>query len=1113
MRFVGRNNELSTLVRALPDRRTTGGGPHVWLVAGPAGIGKTRLLRELADIAAAAGIAVAWGQCWDEASAPPYWPWTQAVRSLLKVPAGTDLSGLVLDRPDAVDDDPFALFDATMSVLVTVAAQAPVLIVLDDLHRADPATLQLLRFVAGHLGDASMLVVATYRPDDAAARSDVAAILHTLRAGAREMTLGGLDLDAVAALIGNDDAQGVATVTGGNPLYIQHVIGAVGIDVASGGLGEVLRARLTALDRPALDVLAALAVLGPDADPTAVATLAGTPGRGMEPVVRPLRMMGLVDHDRLRLAHPLVADAVAEVVAADRLAALHLVAVRDGVGEMSAAERAYHLCRAGAAHTAAAADACREAAAVATASLAHADAVAHLTRALELVGTLPDADAVRFAVAFDLAAAVERTSGSVAAEDAYRCAHDLAVATGDPELIATAAARHGIAFYADPGAQQARAADCRDALAEIAAADSVLRARLLANLVAADPTDPDRHHLADEAVAMARRLSEPETLAIALVAQQVADLGPSSLARRLRASREIVALAEACGEPDLAVRGRFLLQNALLEAGDTRQLDAELITQDRSITDIGELRFARHSLWFRCMRATLDGRAREAEELATQCFAISQDLRDPDGFGVYTGQYGVALWLQGRLTELEPVYLDLMRDEPDEPLWPAVVGWIALADGRSDTARGLLGRLPPPAELPQGMHTLLNLFTMADLAARVGSDQLAAEVRDVLLPYADRVVPIAMGAACFGVIARPLGDLAVRLGLVDEAIGHFERAIALTARMGARPWLVDAQLALAEALVATGRGDDPRVGPLVGEASQTAEQFRLQVFAQRLERLAIHRSTSPVVGSRAGTGAPAAPAPARRARVAVLGTFEVRSIDGDIARWTSRKARTLLKILVARRGAPIAREQMMDLLWPDGTPDELSNRLAVAVSTVRRAIDPHRSLPPDAVLRADAGSLQLMPEHLDIDVETFLRLGDAALAAHREDRADALPQLRDALDHHHGDALPDEPYAPWAHTLQSSTSNTYSQLLRAIADRAAHDGDELRVAEMLRRLIDADPYDEPAHLGLIETLHSLGAHGQAQAARARYVERMTELDLDPRGESEGRRRGAGPTDL
>src|SRR5690606_9279309 len=141
---------------------------------------------------------------------------------------------------------------------------------------------------------------------------------------------------------------------------------------------------------------------------------------------------------------------------------------------------------------------------------------------------------------------------------------------------------------------------------------------------------------------------------------------------------------------------------------------------------------------------------------------------------------------------------------------------------------------------------------------------------------------------------------------------------------------VAAQLALAEALVATGRGDDPRVGPLVGEASQTAEQFRLQVFAQRLERLAIHRSTSPVVGSRAGTGAPAAPAPARRARVAVLGTFEVRSIDGDIARWTSRKARTLLKILVARRGAPIAREQMMDLLWPDGTPDELSNRLAVA---------------------------------------------------------------------------------------------------------------------------------------------------------------------------------------
>src|SRR5690606_2528218 len=211
---------------------------------------------------------------------------------------------------------------------------------------------------------------------------------------------------------------------------------------------------------------------------------------------------------------------------------------------------------------------------------------------------------------------------------------------------------------------------------------------------------------------------------------------------------------------------------------------------------------------------------------------------DPDGFGVYAGQYGVALWLQGRLAELEPIYVDLMHQQPDDPLWPAVVAWKALGDGRHETARGMLALLPDPAAIPGSMHSLLNLFTMADVAAAVGDDDLVAELRDALLPYADRAVPIAMGAACFGVVARPLGHLAVRLGRVDEGIAHLERATAVAARMGARPWLADAQLALAEVLVDSGRGDDTRVAALAGEAAALTEALDLAVFRPRLERLA-----------------------------------------------------------------------------------------------------------------------------------------------------------------------------------------------------------------------------------------------------------------------------------
>lgn len=1096
--FVGRDRELATLTEALAAARAS--SPSLWLVTGVAGIGKTRLADELATRAAARGWQVARGQCWNEASTPPLWPWTQVVRRFTGAADGVDLAELVLADPDAVAGDLFALFDATATTLGCLAVEAPLLIVLDDLHHADPDTVRLARFVVAHLRDVPMLIITTYRRHDGAARADLAALVAGLERTARTIELGGLVVDEVAAMIGEGDAAAVRAATGGNPLFIRQLleVGAPATasenDVGPDALGSLLRARLTGLDPDALTVVAAIAVLGPRADLAATAALAGVPVDAVDELVQSLASVKVLAPGALALAHPLLADAVDAVVEPDVLASLHYAAAQRCGGAV--AERAYHLARAGDDHWADAVEACRDAAAAASAALSHDAAVTHLERALALLADRGEA-AAEFEVAFALAVAIERTRGSVAADDAYRRAYELASRTGDPMLVARAAARSGIAFYADQGGQPVRAADCRAALADMRAGAEPLRVRLLANLVAADPNEPRRVELADEAVADARRLDDPKTLAIALVAQQVADLGPSTLSRRLHTSREIVALAEASNEADLAVRGRFLLQNALLEAGDMRGLDAELVAQDRSITEIAETRFARHTLWFRCMRAMLDGRAAAVEALASECLRISETLLDPDGFGVYTGQYGVALWLQGRLAELEPVYTDLMRNEPDEPLWPAVVGWIALHDGRPEAARGMLDRLPAPADLPQGMHTLLNLFTFADVGAAVGDDPLVGELRDVLLPYADRAVPIAMGAACFGVVARPLGHLALRLGLVDEAIGHLDRAIAVTARMGARPWLVDAQLALAETLVAHERGDDPRIAALVNEAAATTDALGLHVFAERLAHMRGHCARRPCDVTRPVEDLSAerpATAPAT-ATVSVLGAFEVRALDGTVPHWTSRKARSLLKLLVARRGAPIAREQVMDHLWPTGPPASLANRLAVAVSTVRRALDPQRSLPADAMVRADGGTLQLMLDHVDVDVETFLTIAEGALAAHRDDQPTATRQLCQALATYRGEALPDEPYEPWADALRATAAGMCARLLRALADRAERDGDGVLAADSLRRLLELDPYDAPAHRRLVDVLDALGAYGQAGAARERYAARMAELGL------------------
>lgn len=1103
----------------------SGLGARLWLVTGEAGIGKTRLVREVADRATAAGHRVLWGQCWDEAGTPPFWPWTQVVRQLRGVRAGTDLASLVLDGSDAADEaDRFALFDAVAAELHRAAVAAPLVVVLDDLHRADPPTLLLARFVLAHLRESPVLVVASCRLDEGEARSDLAPQLTALRADAdvHLLELDGLQLDEIGELVGDAAAVEVRAVTGGNPLFVEQVLRAGGVPTAGGSgsdgaavvgpshrtaLLTALTARLERIDPAVLDLVGALAVLGPSATARTTSEVLGSTVAAAQPVVRRARRNGLVTSRGWRLSHPLVAQAVVGLLPGARLAELHLAAARlVAGGEGSAAERAHHLCRAGPEHWRTAVEACCDAARVAAGAFAHDDAVAHYERAEAVVAVHPEAPELAFEVSWALAGALERTRGRLPAEEAYLRAMERARRTGDPVLVARAAARHGIAFYTDGAVHQARGAECRDALAGLPDGDSALRVRLLANQAASHIGGDDSAPIADAAVAMARRVGDAEALGIALVAQQVTNLGPSTLRRRLGTSREIIALADECGERDLGVRGRFLLTNALLEVGDVRRLDVELLAQDRAVSELAEARFARHPLWFRCMRAMFDGRAGEVEVLAERCLAIAQELQDPDGFGVYTGQLGVARWLQGRLMELEPVYVDLMRAEPHEPLWPAVVGWLWLGDGRPEAARGLLDRLPPPSEIPEGMHTLLNLFTMADLAAAVGDDDLVTQLWEVLLPYADRAVPIAMGAACFGVVARPLGMLALRLGRVDEGLAHLERAIAVAGRMGAQPWLVDAQLALVTALLDHDRAADPRLPRLLAEAAGTTERLGLEVFAPRLASLRRRVPAPRPAAARPGPSAPSAttdPAAGSRAHVSVLGSFEVVAVDGSCPHWTSRKARSLLKILVARRGAPVAREALMDLLWPGEDPASLGNRLAVAVSTVRRALDPARSLPVDALVRVRGGALSLSHDRVVVDVETFLQLGEAALEAHRRGEADARERLHAALAGYRGDALPDEPYADWAEALRSATWAVHVGILRAIADLSTAAHDHLGASDAYRRLVELDPYDEPAHLGLVAALRALGARGQARAAYDRYVRSMDELGVpaapDPAG--------------
>ena len=116
-------------------------------------------------------------------------------------------------------------------------------------------------------------------------------------------------------------------------------------------------------------------------------------------------------------------------------------------------------------------------------------------------------------------------------------------------------------------------------------------------------------------------------------------------------------------------------------------------------------------------------------------------------------------------------------------------------------------------------------------------------------------------------------------------------------------------------------------------------------------------------------------------RAIVLGAFAVTR-DGDIVpntAWQSRKARDLFKMLLTRRGRPLAREQAMERLWPDDDDPKLANRLSVAVATVRSVLDPDKAFDAEHFVKADGDSLRVDIEHVELDADRFLVAADAAL--------------------------------------------------------------------------------------------------------------------------------------
>ncbi|GCD33088.1 SARP family transcriptional regulator [Streptomyces chrestomyceticus JCM 4735] len=368
--FTGRDQELHRLTTSSAGAAT--GHGYLACVLGAAGVGKTRLLMELAPALETAGDAldVVWSHCFPGEGVPPYWLWTQVLRHLsatrpdafrtATAPFDTLLAPVMPERSagpggQGHEDDwaqaRFLTHDAVCEVLLALAAERPLVLLLEDLHWADAASLDLLRLLGTRRHGHRISIVLTARDFEADSDATIRRVLADVLRGPRTETLrlGGLSRSAVASLVEAQAGRGVGADvvdalherSKGNPYFVMQLLSLLGdarrlhdadaTDVLRAqvptGVREALRQRFAALPEPALRVLRLCAVIGTEIDTDLLHCTATED----EPVASSLTeaiRAGLLGEDphhpgRLHFMHALVRETLLDVLARDERHRLH----------------------------------------------------------------------------------------------------------------------------------------------------------------------------------------------------------------------------------------------------------------------------------------------------------------------------------------------------------------------------------------------------------------------------------------------------------------------------------------------------------------------------------------------------------------------------------------------------------------------------------------------------------------------------------------------------------------------------------------------------------------------------------------------------------------------
>jgi class 3 adenylate cyclase len=786
----------------------------------------------------------------------------------------------------------FRLFDAVAGLLTAASRRAPVLLVLDDLHWAAKPTLLLLRHLVTQREPASVLVMGAYRDTElgrgrADPLADTLAELRRLE-GVERLALDGLDADAVASFVetaagpalegrGSALARALYAETDGNPFFMGELVRhltetgaiyqqdehwawqlAVGELDLPEGVREVIGQRLARLSEETNRTLSIASVIGQEFTLDLVAATGDLDEeRVLEAVEEALDARLMVERpgslDTFAFAHAVVRDVIYTGMVGSRRARLHRragEALEKLVGSRPdgrIAELAHHfLIAAPMGVTDKAVRYSIEAADVALASLAFEDVVnlcrlglAAVERARSDGAPIEDTDECDLLLRLGRA---EVRAGRAGGRDTLLRGYERARQLGDHRRAAAAMLGLSRGFFTRMGRVDRRVVEAlENAIAMQPADESPELAELLATLASELVWAPDgerRFGLSNQALAMARRIDDPRTLARILLLRNMTISAPDTLVERIGECAELLDIAEELQDPALRFQAAFQRGGTALESGDIAAADDMVDLAGEVVDELHQPSLAWQAGFMRTSRLILEGALSEAEQSATDTYELGRQAnQDAEAFIFFTEQtLEIRRW-QDRLGEMLDGFRELAGIDRIDFGYSLVR---YLYDAQEEVAatasyEAIMDRLRLPPR--RDMLVATTLGNLAYMAARVGDRERANSVYDVLLPLGR--------AFATTTVAKPvglhyLGMLASTMGQHDVAEDHFASALALHEQAQAPLLAAETRLEWARMLMSH-PADADRAARLIEQVRTTAAAYQAH-FLERSCELVAHSS-------------------------------------------------------------------------------------------------------------------------------------------------------------------------------------------------------------------------------------------------------------------------------